>query len=98
VTLVRFNALRHLVFVVDLERPDPMSLNAALRVHQLDVVVVAGAQMHTDHLDVACPVTLEPEDDLVPGCRRREAQTDHARHPCCHASLSLPRARSVRAV
>ena len=42
--LVRFDGRRHLVLVVDLEDLDLVALDAALAVHQGDVVLVAGAQ------------------------------------------------------
>src|SRR5207237_3278185 len=50
VALVGLHALRHLVLVVDLDGPDRVAADTAFRVHELDVVVVAGAGVGADRV------------------------------------------------
>ena len=63
--LVRLHGRRHLVLVVDLEHADLVALDAALAVHERDVVVIAGAEEHADGLRGAGAVALQAEHELL---------------------------------
>ena len=62
--LVRLHRRRHLVLVVDLEHADLEALDTALAVHEVDVVVIAGAKENADSLRRARAVALQTEDEL----------------------------------
>ena len=63
--LVRFHPRGHFVLVVDLEHLDLVALDAALAVHQRNVVVVGGAQRGADDLRGTRTVALQADDDLL---------------------------------
>src|SRR5207248_2277662 len=63
--LVRLHGRRHLVLVVDLEHADLVPFDAALAVHKIDVVVIAGAEKHADGLRGARAVALQTEYQLL---------------------------------
>src|SRR5262245_40911898 len=93
---MRFHGRRHLVFVVDLDDPDLVALDAALAVQQIDVVVVARAKKDTNGLCRPGAIALQAEHEfLVLSVRRRggKRQTaDEAARPepmslACHRFL-----------
>ena len=86
VPLVRFDARRDLVFVIDLDRSDLVSFDAALAVHEGDVVVLAGAKHRAHDLRRARAVALHADHDvgfLGLGGRGRE-QTARRHHQRSH--------------
>ena len=104
VALVRLDARRDLVLVVDLDRLDLVPFDPALAVHEGDVVVETRAEHRADDLRRTGTVALDADDDLGLGLgvglhdeqtARRQHQSGHDSQITLHCFL-LPAYLSTR--
>jgi hypothetical protein len=80
VALIGLDCRWNLVLGVDFDGPDLRSADAALGIHQRDVVVIAGAEKHADRLRRPGTVALQADHDvLLPERRGREHERRGAR-------------------
>ena len=86
--LMRFHGRRHLVLVVDLEDLDLEALDAALAVHQGDVVLIAGAQHRAHVRRRPGPVALQAEHEFLLGEGLASAERQ-GRGRCRHSQPTL---------
>src|SRR6185436_10494100 len=80
VPLVRLDGRGNLVLGVDFDGLDLRSADAALRIHQRDVVVVPGAEKHADCLRRPGTVALQADDDVL--LRESRSGERERRGPC----------------